>query len=495
MELRFERVKIPVLADAVREVKHTELTQEVKLADGMPDIGRVLSCWGQIILRSKEWNRDEITVSGGVTVHTLYMPEDESEPRSVETWIPFQLSWDVDQNLTEGHIRIMPLVRFVDGRCVSPRKMMIRLGISAFCHGFSPTSMEITKIGELPEDVQILKRTYPALIPREAGEKTFLLDEELTVSESDPKVEKILSATLHPEITDRKVMRSRLVFKGNSNLHLVYRCPEGIIRTRDFEMPFSQYGDLDQAHGPEARGDVVMGVTNLDLDVTAPDRLRLKAGMVAQYRIDDREILEVAEDAYSPFRFVNPQRETLAIPSVLETRRETVHVRQEIPGMVDGAVDVTFYPDFPKVRRNGTNLDVEMPGQFAMLIQGEDGTLRGANARWDGNISIPADENTRLEVIPQILGQPGSEGTGADAKMEMQLRSQAETMVPMVTGLELGELAEPDPARPSVILRRAGEDELWQIAKENGSTVEAIRKANSLTDEPEAERMLLIPVA
>ena len=64
----------------------------------------------------------------------------------------------------------------------------------------------------------------------------------------------------------------------------------------------------------------------------------------------------------------------------------------------------------------------------------------------------------------------------------------------MVTGVEVGQRKQPDPNRPSLILRRAGESRLWDIAKSAGSTVEAIRSANGLTGEPNPEQMLLIPV-
>ena len=52
-----------------------------------------------------------------------------------------------------------------------------------------------------------------------------------------------------------------------------------------------------------------------------------------------------------------------------------------------------------------------------------------------------------------------------------------------------------DPNRPSLILRRAGDQCLWDIAKAAGSTMEAIRKANGLSGEPAPEQMLLIPVS
>ena len=78
--------------------------------------------------------------------------------------------------------------------------------------------------------------------------------------------------------------------------------------------------------------------------------------------------------------------------------------------------------------------------------------------------------------------------------MDVRAVTTADEGLSMVTGLELGEATRPDPSRPSMILRRAGEKSLWELAKASGSTVEAIRAANALTDEPAQGRMLLIPV-
>lgn len=80
------------------------------------------------------------------------------------------------------------------------------------------------------------------------------------------------------------------------------------------------------------------------------------------------------------------------------------------------------------------------------------------------------------------------------SELPLELTATARQEIPMVTGLELGEQRRLDPNRPSLILRRIGEDRLWDIAKASNSTVEAIRKANGLQEEPAPNQMLLIPV-
>lgn len=66
--------------------------------------------------------------------------------------------------------------------------------------------------------------------------------------------------------------------------------------------------------------------------------------------------------------------------------------------------------------------------------------------------------------------------------------------IPEVCALELGELQPKQGDTPSLVLCRAGEQDLWTLAKAHGSTVEAIRAANQLEGAPEKGRMLLIPV-
>ena len=110
----------------------------------------------------------------------------------------------------------------------------------------------------------------------------------------------------------------------------------------------------------------------------------------------------------------------------------------------------------------------------------------------------PADSNSKIEAIVQPMGKPqgnfmaGSSQMTAD--LQMTLETTNTTPIPMVTGLELGELEESDPYRPSLILRRSQGQTLWDLAKENGSTVSAIREANNLQQEPDQQQMLLIPV-
>ncbi len=303
---------------------------------------------------------------------------------------------------------------------------------------------------------------------------------------------------LNPKISDRKVLSNKVVFRGNTNLHTLYRTEEGKLHSWDFEVPFSQYADLSTEHGTDAQADFLLSPTSLELELDDEGHLRLKCGIVAQYLITDKQPIELIEDAYSPGRELEIQTEVLELPAVLENRRENIYGEQTINGEGTDAVDVNFLPDFPRQRRTENGIELEMPGTFQVLYYGEDGVLHSGTVRWEGSQNINADENSQLTAVPmagETQAIPGSGGIQVKTELPLEMTTTARQGIPMVTGVELGQSVPADPGRPSLILRRAGEKRLWDIAKSSGSTVEAIRRANNLPDEPAPGQMLLIPVS
>lgn len=498
MELQFTSSGCPHLAVAARQIHGAELTQEVRLSDGLPDIGRVIGSRGQIVLRSKEWQGDQITVSGGIMVWILYAPEDGTPLRCVDTWVPFQLKWEAEEGGGEGPIRVSPLLRFVDSRNISARKMMVRAGIAAMAEALYPTETEIYAPCELPQDIQILTNTYPVRLPKEAGEKTFLLDEDLTMPPDAAPVEKLLCYTLTPQLSEVRPAGDKVIMRGTGELHVLYRCPEGKLHAVDFEVPLSQYAQLEDAYGTQATADVQMGITNLEMDQLEDQQLRLRCGMVAQYLISDRYLAELTEDAYSPRRQVQPRKESLQLPAMMEQRTETVAVRHQLPVTGEEIADVVFFPDFPRQSKAGDQRILELPGQFQVLYYAEDGSLQCAIGRWEGSMRLSADPEIRLDVVVQPQGKARAAAGAADTELSAQYKLQLNTSsgwgMDMVTELEIGPLQEPDLSRPSLILCRPEGESLWQMAKRCGSTVGDIRRANGFSGEPEETRLLLIPV-
>lgn len=498
MELQFNKAVIPYMKTISREYQTQEQTQEVRLTDGMPDIGRVLSSWGQILVRGKEWRQGGAGASGGVMIWVLYAPEDGTDPRVVETWLPFQMKWDYPDTDRDGFLCVHPMLRSVDARSLSARKLMVRAGIGMLGHAMVPADAEIYTLGELPDDVHVLKNTYPMQLPRESGEKSIAIEQSLSLPSTAPGIEKLIRYILRPMLTDTKVMADKLIMRGSAALDVLYRGTDGLIHTWSFELPFSQYADLDKEYDSNAMAKVELAVTALELEQGEEENLNLKSTLIAQYVIYDRSMIEIVEDVYSPRRKVVPMTIELRMPSVLEQRTDAIQVAQMIPAEGMRPVDAVFYPDIPQVRRAGDSVIGELSGAFQLLGYDAEGQLQNLGARWQGDWSMPTAQGADVQMTLQSTQTPQMSMSGVGIEVygdaNMDTMSIAEEALFMVTGMELGEWIEPDPDRPSLILRRAGTDRLWDIAKQTGSTVEQIKSANGLQYEPDGDQFLLIPV-
>lgn len=497
MELNFGRKQISCLDLALTQVQNSEQTMEMKLPEDMPDVGQVVMAWGQPVLRSKEWREDQVQFSGGMMVWILYAPEDGTQEQCVQGWIPFQMRWDLPENTPEGTLRLSCMTRFVDGRSTSPRKILVRAGMAVLAEAFAKKAFEAAMPEKPLETVALLENTYPVRLRKEAGEKAFALEEELYLPDSAPQMAQLISWRILPKITDQRILGDKAVLRGNGNLHVLYRSDAGQIHSWDFEVPFSQYTDLRAEYGSDARMDTTLMPTALELELRENGNLDFKGGMTAQYLITDKEPLTVVEDAYSPGRELTIRQTDLTLPVVLENRRENLYGEQTISAASNLTADVQFLPDFPRQRQTEKGIELEYPGQFQVLYYGEDSRIHGSSVRWEGKRELPAADNSHILAVPLGAEAQAITGNGkilTKAEIPVELTAAAEQTIPMVTGVELGQPKTPDPNRPSLILRRAGDSRLWDIAKASGSTMEAIARANSLAGEPSPEQMLLIPV-
>ena len=494
MQFQFPKKTLHCLGSAVEETKDLEITQELRLTDGMPDVGRILGVWGQVMVRSKQWLGDEIGLSGGVKMWVLYAPEEESALKVTEGWIPFQVKWDVRSEGKEGPVRMMPLLRYADARSVSARKIMLRAGLGVLAQGMHLLNTEISVPEELPEQVQVLKQSYPVHLPVEAGEKTFSVDVDL---DWDPGM-KLISYTLSPDVAEAKVHGDKLAFKGNAAVRLVFSTEEGKLQSKTCDLPFSQLIDLEQSYGPEADADLSVAVTDLETDSQDADKLRIKCAMVGQYLVDDRQILELAEDAYCPGRALEYETASPELPVLVEVRTESLKAERFWNGNMESVVDVRFLSDHPIVHHGQDRADLELSGVFQILHYREDGSLQMSNVRWEENVSIPIDDSCRIQGILRSPGNiqmvAGGGGTIISTTVQLQTRVKLDRGISMITSLEMGQAEDRNPDRPSLILRKANHDSLWVIAKACGTTVEAIRNANGGIEQPAPEQMLLIPM-
>lgn len=497
MQLAFQKDTISCMQPLLRDTQTQEQTQEVRISDGMPDIGNILCCWGQVILRGKEWDGDTITVNGGTMAWVQYLPEEGGAPETVACWLPFQMRWSLPETRQEGVVLTQALLKSVDARSTSARKMIVRTNVSVLTQAMETCQKEVSLPDALPEDVQLHTVSYPVMLTAEAGEKAFALEETFSLQSAGMQPEKLCAYWMWPEVTEHRLMGDKVVFRGNAALQTLYRSQDGRLLSGSYELPFSQYSELEAEYGDNADAVFWPSVTSLEAELEG-DSIHVKAGLTGQYEIRNRPVIRVVTDAYSPNREVEPQQEPLELPGILESKQQILHAKANASTEGVQAAAVQFLPHTVGVTPTDSGAQVTLQGNFQNLVYDLEGTPKACTGKWEQQLQIPMGEGSSLEVrlLPTGIAQASmlSGQLQQQADVLLHTDTRMNTGIPMVTGLELGELREPDPGRPSLILRRAGDQSLWDLAKASGATVEDIQKANSLQTEPEADQMLLIPV-
>ena len=66
MEMEFQKSTHSYMKRVLSQVCSNEQTQDIRIGEEMPEIGRIIACWGQPMIRSKEWRNGSVGASGGV---------------------------------------------------------------------------------------------------------------------------------------------------------------------------------------------------------------------------------------------------------------------------------------------------------------------------------------------------------------------------------------------------------------------------------------------
>lgn len=501
MELAFQKHTADHLQKRIHQVISQEETTEAIVPDSMPDMGRIVGCWGVPVVRSKELRAGSMQASGGVNAWVLCVPEDDPSPRQISVYLPFTLRWELPGSDTDGEMRISCRLKSMDARMLNSRKLLVRANLSGMGEAYFPVQTELSVLESPPQELEVLQQTLPLLLPSELTEKSFLLDEELELPSSTPAISQIIAYQLQPGLSDARVMGEKAVFKGTCSLHLLYQTPEDRLAVWDFEVPYSQFTELGRTYDQEEELQPELLITGLEVTTDEEGRrIRLKCSLAAQCLVLCHQNMTIIQDLYSLRQSVTPKKQALPIRTRLDRQILREQAEATFPIGAGNLVDGTALPDYPKAHRESEAVVLETPVWCSLLYYDENGALQGRAAQSTASSRIALTGQCQCQASSRMAGPVQWSLGGGEATLRIPLEttadSYAERELETIQAADLGEPVKPDPNRPSLILRTLDAPaQLWELAKASGSTLDAIRKANHL--EPaamEAEGLLLIPI-
>ncbi len=473
-----------------------EETQEMIVPDSMPDVGRILLVSGTALLRSKEATDGRVSAGGIVNLQLLYLPEDGGRPRRLEAALPFTAAAEGAD--IRGGDRIIACVSLcgADARAVNPRKLVLRAEIQTRIQVYGKQQLCFSYPEEKPEQVELLLEERELELVTDVQEKTFVIADEFPLPAGKPALEEVLQASAVLQAGECKAVGTKLLFKGEVQIDLLYTAQEdGAVCRAEFSTGFSQV--VEMAESGEMRSfDVTLMLTGLYLEAVDGEdgsrRLQAELHAVAQATAQEKKQIAYIADAYCPHWEMESGYSslTLTCAALRQRRSETGKAVLQTPTVPARVLETQLRPG--RCRREEGKLLLSISA--AIIYLGEDGSLAGVAGRFE----LASEDPGTARCVGAQLGEAtvsiGETGFELRIPYTLELEERQPVEIQAVKSMDIQEDRPKDMTQqPSVILIRAGQESMWSLAKRFSSSCSLICAANGIETLPEKGTVLLIP--
>jgi hypothetical protein len=261
-------------------------------------------------------------------------------------------------------------------------------------------------------------------------------------------------------------------------------------------VPFSQYIDLEECQETDEL-QLRSCLTGADVTTSSDGGgLNVTLQLLTTAEVYRRQELSYIGDIYSLMGQVTPEAKDQSYDSLLDQQFFAPVGHGTVPGQYAHVIYADCLPGAFSSRRNGEQVEFSLPLTAQVLLETEDGALRGASSGLSLTAVTQAAERCRFVLEPEALTVSGSIGVDSvDIKVTGNLSVSTYSSMEFAEIIG-GELSEEALTRngPGLIIRRPSSSEtLWDIAKAYRTTTQAIMEANGLEGELISDQMLLIP--
>ena len=490
MEILFQTQTIHYLAEKRCDGLRQEQTGEIAVPETLPELGRVVDCFGAVLTQSRTVESGSVTVSGGIQTGVLYVPAEGAGLERLELWIPFTVTKKIPTQ-PDTALHYWGWLRSIEARFVNARKVLIRADLASELTLLTPAELELARLETCPRGLVCRTETYPMRLPVCAAEKEVRIADEVLMPEDGRGMDRLLKAQCGVELGERRVLGERAVFEGNLRLRVLGLTEAGEPFTWTGLVPFSQYADLDRSLEDDAHLAIQPILNHLEVDTDGqPDsrRLLVNVSFTAQIVVWCQVPVTLTQDAYGLGSVLEPQWQSCDLSPCLDSLETDLSQSLDLPPEAVTVVDWTLFPD-PVPAGPGAE---SVRGSFGVNVLYYDGDsrLQGRLLRRELRLERQAAPTAdwRWSLQPGEARQQGGQ-------LLLPLTARQRYCQNAALRNLCGGTLTPQPVTegPSLLVRREA-GALWEIARANGSTVRAIQTVNELDQTSLAgDTLLLIP--
>lgn len=499
MNVKLSQTELKCWTQTLHTTLSREETMEMIVPDACGDIAEILDTHAAAELLRRECAQGSLSLSGRVCCAILYRPEGNGGVDRLRAELPVQFTAELEGVSEQSRCLLTPRVALAETRTINPRKVLIRVVLAVELTVYDPVTLTWGTSLEDQEGVgiQVRESSAEGCFVRAVVQRPFSCAESVQIPSSRPPMAELLSTQVRSFDSEARLVGEKLIFKGASLVHLLYRTEEGELATADFELPFSQIAQV---------GETEEGASfQLDVQVTAAQArecspesrgVELELELLAQLVVRERRELRFLSDAYCLRGQGRAEFAQCTLPQLLEQGSRRVNCREQLdaPEGVSQVCEVRVTP--LQTRLVGGELCAELRAQLLCRTQSESWIALVRSLQVTCGVEAPEDVLVQGScTVTEADASPNPEGVELRLGVQFQFLRQQERQLRTLCGFTLEEESEEEGEMPSIVLRQLSRGEsLWDVAKAYRTTQAEIEQANGLAGEaPTAGRMLLIP--
>lgn len=493
------------------------LEQSVELDYLLPDycecIFKILKCKIVPKITSERISNDKLIIDGCYDIKIFYVGEEGYHIRCITQKQSFCKSVELNKNAENGIATVYAKCNYVNCRAVNRRRIDIRGAIGIKATVTIEKNVDVISSAE-GMGLQCCGKKITALDKKLCGYKDFTVEEELELSYGKPEIGEILDYRAFVRVTDCKVIANKVVAKGEASLHILYssaesKTPEIMENTVAVSQLIDVPGITDD-YNCFINFDIIDAMfTIIPDDDNGTKGINASLFFKVKCEANRNSESELIGDIYSTLYDIDTSAQGVKIEQLVRSVNESHICKITLPVMqneVSCVYDISCEYIYESCKiENGS---VYIVGNL----------LASALALDSDSMPIMLEKNTPCEIKLEAFVEPdgGSvtfspyiaiESVSYNITAEREVEVRAEVAVcgcvfkngeyKLIKEINIDETRKKE-KDTSISLRLyfASENEdIWEIAKRYGTSMEAIMAENSLDERVVKEKcMLLVPI-
>ena len=496
MEIELKNSTVPCCREISRQTKMMNDHIECVVPDVLEDIGKISFADVQLFLKGKEITAYGARITASLEATVFYISDSFDKVRSVKLSKEFFTDFENDEITPDSYLIASLTLQGLQPRLVNARKISLQfsaaVSLEAWTEDQLPAKMSL--VTDENYAIQLLETETECVSAAEITEKTFAISEQFPLEEADSGALRLVCSDAKLIYTDHQMIGSKVLLKGCAEFHFGYEtehtaCPCFSEKQVSFSVLIDAPGEACEMSSlvlqPTALyaeiGEAINGEHVVETELHA----------TAQIVFSQRHMLHYITDAYStrfPAHCLEASKE-IGCSHTSELCEVSAEEKSEYESAAPNVI-VRHAEILSTAKRDGKATACVIVGA---VMEEENGALGYMQKLLNVETPLPAD-NSEIEAVRLLAFdvKVSEKEVVYSAKMQFAILTNESRQLQYVRAVELdSDTPLPFNSRPALVAVRRKNRSLWDLAKQYGSSSEAIEEMCEKYDLP--SDLLLIP--